>query len=114
MSSLDKAYLDKDGLLYYHQKVKALISSMISDAIEDNFIELTQAEYDALPDSKYSDNVNYYITDAGSSDDIKNANKITFNPGVTGISSSNVQDALDYIIAKVTDMENRVVFHTTT
>lgn len=113
MSSLDKAYLDKDGLLYYHQKVKALIGTMIADAIEDNFIELTQAEYDALPDSKYTDNVSYFITDAGSSDDIKNANTITFNPGVTGISSSNVQDALDYIISKVVDIENRAVFHTT-
>ena len=64
MSSLDKAYLDKDGLLYYHQKVKALIGSMIANAIEDNFIELTQAEYDALPDSvKCNDNIIFIIDD---------------------------------------------------
>ena len=31
----------------------------------NNYVELTQAEYDALPDSKYSDNILYAIKDAG-------------------------------------------------
>jgi len=113
MSSLDKAYLDKDGLLYYHQKVKTLIGTMIADAIEDNFIELTQAEYDALPETKYSDNVNYFIIDAGNVDEIRNSTDITFNPGASGISATNVQTALDYALLKLKDIEDRAVFHTT-
>jgi len=35
---------------------------------EDNSIELTQAEYDALGNEKYYDNKDYYITDADSND----------------------------------------------
>ena len=33
----------------------------IQDKIDENFVELTQEQYDALPDTKYTDNVNYYV-----------------------------------------------------
>ena len=32
--------------------------------LSENEVRLTQAEYDALPDSKYTDCVHYYIEDA--------------------------------------------------
>lgn len=36
----------------------------IQDTIDTNFVELTQEAYDALPDTKLTDGVNYYIKDA--------------------------------------------------
>lgn len=35
----------------------------IDEVASSKSVELTQAEYDALPDSKLTDNVTYYITD---------------------------------------------------
>lgn len=73
-------------------------------------VELTQAEYDALPVSKYSDNITYYITD---SDESEVAGDVVYDGSISGIEETNVQDALDFVIGKVTDIENRAVYHTT-
>lgn len=43
----------------------------------DSGIELTQAEYDALPDTKYTDSINYYITDAEGGGGIGNIDTAT-------------------------------------
>ena len=74
-------------------------------------VELTQAEYDALPDSKYSDNITYYITDGGAAGDASN---VQYDPNVTGLEVNNVQSVLDYVVTKINDIEARAVFHTTT
>ena len=59
-------------------------------------VELTQAEYDALPDTKLTDNINYFITDG--------------NPVTTGVISAegvqynnnlNVKQALDGQSSKI-------------
>lgn len=66
-------------------------------------IDITQAEYDALGDEKYSNNVTYYITDGPSSD--LTAADIAFDSSGTNLSSNNLQDIIKEIdtdvIAKV-------------
>jgi len=63
--------LTKDGLEIYHEEIK--------NYIDDKCVELTQAEYDALPDTKLTDGVNYLITDGE-------------NGGGGGINASNILD----------------------
>lgn len=50
-----KQYVDLPGITVYDEEIK--------EYIEDKSVDLTYAEYQALPSSKLSDNVNYHITD---------------------------------------------------
>lgn len=61
----------------------------------DNSVELTQAEYDALPDSKYTDGVTYYITDAG--EESITASNVGFDNSVSGLEATTVQGAIDKV-----------------
>ena len=57
-----------------------------------NIMYLTQAEYDALPESKESDGVEYRITDAGT---MAGAENVGYDNSKSGIEAVNVQDAID-------------------
>ena len=50
-----KQYVDLPGITVYDEEIK--------EYIEEKSVDLTYAEYQALPSSKYSDNVHYHITD---------------------------------------------------
>lgn len=64
----------------------------------DNSVSLTQAQYDALPSSKLTDGVNYFITDApGDVGNIIHATEVTYDNSNSRLSSGNVQGAIDEI-----------------
>ena len=63
-----------------------------------NIVYLTQAEYDALPSSKLTNNVEYRITDAGSESSAEN---LDYDNTKSGIEAVNVQDAVDELSGKV-------------
>lgn len=54
---------------------------------------VTQEEYDALPESKLTDNVEYRITDKGI--DSVSASNVTYDGSASGIDAMNVQGAVD-------------------
>lgn len=60
-------------------------------------IEKTQAEYDALPDSKYTDGNIYFITDAKV--EIEGTN-VKFDNTDTDIKSTTVEDAIKEVNTK--------------
>lgn len=62
-------------------------------------VELTQAQYDALPDTKYTDGINYYITDAGA--DSITASNVGFNDSVTQLGATTTQKAIEKVNEKV-------------
>ena len=62
----------------------------------DSSVELTQAEYDALPESKNSDGKNYYIYD---SDITVTAEEVGFDGSASGSTAANSQQALDELFA---------------
>lgn len=67
-------------------------------------IVLTQEEYDALPDSKYTDDVTYYITDDYLDTGV--AANVTFEKTGTNLVADNVQDAIVEVNKKVTDLKS--------
>lgn len=71
-------------------------------------VELTQAEYNALPTSKNSDNINYYITDGIASESSINlgANAIVYNNTTSGLTATNAQDAIDELNTTVDTLNN--------
>ena len=77
-------YLNKDGLLHLIRKIMG------------RDVDLTQAEYDALPESKNSDGKNYYIYD---SDITVTAEEVGFDDSASGSTSANSQQALDELFA---------------
>ena len=77
-------YLNKDGLLHLIRKIMG------------RDVDLTQAEYDALPESKNSDGKNYYIYD---SDIAITAEEIGFDGSASGSTAANSQQALDELLA---------------
>lgn len=77
-------FLNKEGLAY-------LINKILK-----RDVDLTQAEYDALPESKNSDGKNYYIYD---SDITVTAEEVGFDGSTSGSSAANSQQALDELFA---------------
>ena len=77
-------YLNKDGLLHLIRKIMG------------RDVDLTQAEYDALPESKNSDGKNYYIYD---SDITVTAEEVGFDGSASGSTAVNSQQALDELFA---------------
>jgi hypothetical protein len=61
----------------------------------NNAVYLTQAEYDALPDSKLSNGVEYRITDANVGESI--ASNLAYDNTYSGIQAVNVQTAIDEV-----------------
>lgn len=70
-------------------------------------VELTQAEYNALPTSKNSDNINYYITDGIASESSINlgANAIAYNNTTSGLTATNAQAAIDELAGSSLQMD---------
>lgn len=54
---------------------------------------ITQEQYDALPESKLTDNVEYRITDKGI--DSVSASNVTYDGSASGLDAMNVQGAVD-------------------
>ena len=77
-------FLNKEGLAH-------LINKILK-----RDVDITQEEYDKLPDSKYSDGVNYYIIDADTS---VTAEEVGYDGSTSGSSASNSQQALDELFA---------------
>lgn len=59
----------------------------------DNAVYLTQAEYDALPDSKLTDGVEYRITDAGT--ESITASNVGYDNSASGLEAVTTQQAID-------------------
>ncbi len=64
-------------------------------------IELTQAEYDALSEEEKNNGTTYYIKDGDTNLPV-NATNINYNNTDSGLSSTNLQDAVDEINNKFT------------
>ena len=60
---------------------------------------LTQAEYDALPDTKYTDGIEYFITDAEPLD----ASTIAYDNTASKMTATNVQAGIDELNGKLTN-----------
>lgn len=58
-------------------------------------VYVTQAEYDALPDSKLTNNVEYRIKD-GNADEGK-ASNLSYDNSFSGLEANNVQTAIDKV-----------------
>ena len=70
----------------------------------DNAVYLTQEQYDALPESKLTDDVEYRITDAG----IENvsASNVEYDNAVSGLGAVNVQGAVDELKEDVSTLSD--------
>ena len=69
-----------------------------------NTVYLKQVEYDALPDTKLSDDVEYRITDSGT-ESVK-ASNVKYDNSFTGLKAVNVQGAVDEVIGSLTNEDN--------
>lgn len=67
-------------------------------------VELTQAQYDALPASKNSDNVAYYITDGSFPE--PTASTVSYDNTQSGMQATTVQGALDELNSKIVDISS--------
>ena len=72
-----------------------IIDEEIKKLRKGSAVYLTQAEYDALPDSKLTDDVEYRITDANA--DEPKASNLAYDNTHSGIEAVNVQGAIDEI-----------------
>lgn len=77
-------------------------SGKLSDATNDMsfrpILQVTQEEYDELPDSKNSDGKLYAISDGGAPEDVKYtdaAENILYDNSKSGLKADNVQAAID-------------------
>ena len=67
-----------------------------------NIVYLTQEQYDALPDDKLTDDIEYRITDEGTD---TNADNVGYNNATSGLSAMNVQDAIDEVNGKMNNIQ---------
>ena len=82
---------------------KATISNMLRKISEiesqlgegGNIVYLTQSEYDALPDSKLTDDVEYRITDTGIGE--TKASNVSYDNSNSGLEAINTQMAIDEV-----------------
>lgn len=74
-----------------------------------NIVYLTQEQYDALPDDKLTDDIEYRITDEGTD---TNADNVGYNNATSGLSAMNVQDAIDELSSRPGGGGGNVVYIT--
>ena len=74
-----------------------------------NIVYLTQEQYDALPDDKLTDDIEYRITDEGTD---TNADNVGYNNATSGLSAMNVQDAIDELSTRPGGGGGNVVYLT--
>lgn len=84
-------YLNKEGLVHLIRKIMG------------RDVDISQAEYDALPESKNSDGKNYYIYD---SDIAVTAEEVGFDGSTSGSTSINSQQALDELFNKADKLDD--------
>lgn len=113
----DNTKLNKDGLNQVWLKAMTILKSLVGnvrtdegtlqeqiDALSENAssgVDLTQAEYDALPASKETDGVDYYIIDE---DFIATDAKATsYDNSESGLTAKTVQVAIDEVYEKYND-----------
>lgn len=86
------AQTDVDGIIADAQE---LIEEMV-ESMDEHFIPVavTWAEYQALPDDKYTNGKIYFITDRGAEVD---ASTVPYDHTTSGLTATNVQDAIDEI-----------------
>lgn len=111
----DNTKLSKDGLNQVWLKAMTILKSLTGnvrtdkgtlqeqiDKLEENAssgVDLTQAEYDALPDSKETDGVDYYITD----EDFvaTDAKAVSYDNSASGLAAKTAQVAIDEVAANI-------------
>ena len=71
---------------------------------------LTQAEYDALPDTKYTDGIEYFITDAEPLD----ASTIAYDNTASKMTATNVQAGIDELNSNLEDLSSLIKVKTLT
>lgn len=72
-----------------------------------HIVDVTQAQYDALPSSKNSDNIIYHITDANANP--LNASSVTYSNTTSGMSATNVQSAVDEVNSDLADKQPKTL-----
>lgn len=65
--------------------------------VGDNSVELTQAQYDALPQAEKLNGTTYYITDG---QNITTASAVTYDNTASGMTATDVQAAIDEVNGK--------------
>ena len=113
----DNTKLSKDGLNQVWLKAMTILKSLTGnvktekgtlqeqiDLLEENAssgVDLTQAEYDALPDTKESDGVDYYIMD----EDFvaTDAKAVGYDNSTSGLTRETAQGAIDEIVDKINE-----------
>lgn len=113
----DNTKLSKDGLNQVWLKAMTILKSLTGnvktekgtlqeqiDLLEENAssgVDLTQAEYDALPDTKESDGVDYYIMD----EDFvaTDAKAVGYDKSTSGLTRETAQGAIDEIVDKINE-----------
>ena len=95
---------DTANNINYDNSISSLVATTAQEAIDEldekignggNIVYLRQAEYDALPDTKYTDNVEYRIIDAGVRGSAEN---VSYDNSKSGLAAKNVQGAVDELI----------------
>ena len=71
-------------------------------------VELTKAEYDALPISKESDDVNYWIKDGTNipQASVISASGVQYDNTTSGLTADTVQDAIDENASDIADLNS--------
>lgn len=92
------AQTDVDSII---DEARDLIEEMV-ESMDEHFIPVavTWAEYQALPDDKYTNGKIYFITDRGAEVD---ASTVPYDHTTSGLTATNVQDAIDEIDDAVDD-----------
>ena len=89
--SATKNYADLTNLTLYDELIK--------DYIDAKKIELTQAEYNQLSYAEKHNGSVYYITDAPGTSGI--ADEVAYDNTTSGLTSTNVQDAIDEVYSQI-------------
>ena len=89
----------------YNNTDSKMAASTVQGAIDElsrRVVNITQAEYDALGDYKYTNNVLYHITDAEGGGDFSGAAAdVSYDNTESELEATNVQDALDILSGRL-------------
>lgn len=98
----DIAEANIDGLETEASNTKGAINELFNKA--SRTVSLTQAEYDALPDSKLSDDIAYFITDG--EPDVDNALWTKVGRATLDTQAQNCSEAINEIKQSLSDLES--------
>ena len=95
-----KKFLDLEGL---KTTVNEILDRLSKKYNKDDIVYLTQAEYNALPDTKYTDGKIYFITDA---DGTSEATNVEYDNSLSGLHANTMQDAIDELNQNLIEFDN--------